>query len=141
MSDERGGQPNGERKGSFPRELGKKYAESAAKEAGKQTVDYAKDNVDLQPMIDDAKAQIDATKEQVQAQIDATKEQVQAQIDDAKEQAQAEIDARKEQAQAEIDARKQQAQAQLDAEKARMQAEIDEAKENFSLAKLFACCA
>lgn len=54
--------------------MAKTYAKSAAKEAGKQTVDYGKDQLgeQMQPMVDDAKAQIDEAKENAQAEIEVT---------------------------------------------------------------------
>ncbi|KAJ6591044.1 hypothetical protein DFH09DRAFT_1273734 [Mycena vulgaris] len=110
----RGGE--GEKEESYPRELGKKYMDSAAEEAGSQTVDYLKEN--MQPMLDDAQAQIDDTKEQALAAVDEAKQR----------------------AQDELDARKQQAQDELDAEKARAQAAIEDARANF-FSKIFACCA
>ncbi|KAJ7704353.1 hypothetical protein B0H17DRAFT_1039381 [Mycena rosella] len=102
----RGGEAEGEKE-SFPREMGKKFMDSAAEEAGSQTVDYVKDN--MQPMLDDAQAQIDDFKDQAQAEIDDAKEQALAQIAAAKAQAQA----AKERAQAELDEKKQQAQNEL----------------------------
>lgn len=92
--------------------MGKKFMDSAADEAGSQTVDFISGNA--QPIIDAA-----------QAQIDDAKTQALAAIDDAKAQAQA----AKEQAKAEIDEKKQQAQDELDAEKAKLQAELDDARD------------
>ncbi|KAJ7151464.1 hypothetical protein C8R43DRAFT_951246 [Mycena crocata] len=113
----------GEKEESYPRELGKKYLDSAAEEAGAQTVDYMKEN--MQPMLDDAQTQIGEAVENGKAEVQA-----------AKEEAQAEIEAKRQQAQDELDARKQQAQDELNAEKARAQAAFDDAK-NASVSSIF----
>ncbi|KAJ6613563.1 hypothetical protein B0H10DRAFT_2436369 [Mycena sp. CBHHK59/15] len=117
----KGGEAEGEEKESYPRELGKKFLDSAAEEAGSQTVDYVKEN--MQPMLDDAQGQIDDAKEQALAEIQAAKEKAQA---------------AKEQAQAEMDEKKQQAQDQLNATKVRAQQELEDVQQNF-MSKIFGC--
>ncbi|KAJ7130226.1 hypothetical protein C8R44DRAFT_850235 [Mycena epipterygia] len=120
-----------EHKESFAREMGKKFADSAAEEAGSQTVDAITGN--LQPMLDDAQAQIDDAKAQALAEIDAAKAQAQA----MQERAQAELDEKKQQAQDELNAEKEKAQqAFQDAEAVGPHPVIGRRKESNNLCRI-----
>lgn len=87
----------------------RKFLDKGAEEAGKQTVDFVSDNV--QPLIDEGKAEIDDAKQQALAEIEDAKAQVKA----AKERAQEAIDEKKKQAQDELNAEKAKAQAEFEA--------------------------
>ncbi|KAF8892928.1 hypothetical protein BD779DRAFT_1131877 [Infundibulicybe gibba] len=59
--------------------VGTEYAKGAAKEAGKQTIEYEKENG--QEQIDDARQQLDDAKQNAQQKLDDAKAQAQVRID------------------------------------------------------------